>query len=1682
MQSLKSLAHPLAGLFALSVSATSYSMSDTPPPPPPDNGALTQPGPGLGNISYNSNELFKPVSWINRDNGVPPTRAFRKAFGINVGIMIDGYFLAPFAPDSGLGPGGFLLFDVSDPRNIKNVKRIYEPDGRTSEFREVHAIGMAKMNNRRYISIHTTQGIEIWDFTDLNNPQQTSKLNLPGVNAGDYTSVAWQLWWQAPYLYVAGSNQGVFIVDTSDPANPVIANRGNGRPNPVPPAELGGTRVGPIFTMGNQLLVTSMDQQDGWSSLDISDPLNPVLLDRTPDLAQTYYATCFDGTKVHASTRGGGARMVSYDLSDPARFVFENNQIVLDEQLYCGVQDNYVFQGLQNAVYKVDVTNPFSYQNLGGGSLGVSNPDHGQVAPLGNLVFIGNDHGTGSAFMVHDVNPDTKAPWVKQVSPRPDANNQALTSRIGIAFSDTVDYESVNENTLKIIDLSSGSQISGTYSAQLGIVNFSPAQPLKANTQYEIRVLVDGVKDSVGNATDIAYSSRFTTGSAAAASLTYHWPLDVDGRELKSGNQGQNQGGTFAEGGLVFDSNGDQLALATDVSGVLGGSATVSFYLKTTQTGTAEAWYAPGLFGRDDNNGTNDVFWGWLDDQGRMRVSAANDGGIATPAAVNDGQWHHYVMTRNSADGALTIWQDGQRVATGSARSGVFGGASYNEYQTLGRILHKGKTLQGNLDDVRVYNRVLNNAEIAELFAAPVASISAATQNQQQLVGEDGQFRVDLKNARYQGGAAQVSWNFGDGTVSDFSTQTSHSHTLTHRYSQPGHYRVIVTIRTDAGEQTLSFEHTVSYPLTRTAPAASGPIVADANQVYNVNPDNGTVTAINRNTMNKAWEVAVGKDPKTLAVGPDGLIWVAVQADDLLVAVNSSGNITKRIELAYGSGPYGITFTPDGLKGLVTLQNAGELLVFDPANGNELNRLAVNREPRGIAVDSDSGLAYISQFRTSMSLENGDANTTGGAEITLVDLPTMTIDQRIRLANDTTTVDAEDRARGVPNYLNQIVISPDGRRAWLPTTKVNINRGVARDGKALTHETSVRTVVNQIDLISKQERFDDQIDFNDRDSAHAMAFSPAGDYAFVALQGSNNVEIVDAYSGAVRGALDNSGLAPQGVYIDALNQRAYVYNFTSRSVSIFDIKDTLASVSFAPEKIRTVNVVANETLDANVLRGKQVFYNARDTRMSRDGYMACASCHLEGLDDGMVWDFTDRGEGLRNTISLKGRMGDKHGNVHWTANFDEIHDFENDIRFGFGGTGFMANADFEATKNPLGAPKKGKSADLDALVAYVSSLEDYERSPFKTANGKLTAAAQAGEALFNSTGCAGCHSGEVNGINTKRDGARHDVGTIQANSGQGISQPLAGVGFDTPTLHGVWRTAPYFHNGQQPTLEGVVASGHGGASALNAQQQSQLVAYVKSLDGEDKRYFRVKMRDWDECLVAEGSGPDANIGRYNCGSWNDQWWYGDISGRLHSKRDESYCAKGQARDGGWLSVWKCNNNSDQQWDINNFHFRLKQNTNFVMDAHQSQKRQVTMYSNNGQNNQFWLKNFSDFNHLKNANGLCLTATAVSREANVVLENCRNSDLQQWWRDGEGRYHLLRDPNFCLDYKGETNNNGALVVWECNNDWNQYFVLEGKTIRTRRDNNFAVDAFGSTPGSNVGIWSVNGGANQNWTVE
>jgi MYXO-CTERM domain-containing protein len=297
-------------------------------------------------------------------------------------------------------------------------------------------------------------------------------------------------------------------------------------------------------------------------------------------------------------------------------------------------------------------------------------------------------------------------------------------------------------------------------------------------------------------------------------------------------------------------------------------------------------------------------------------------------------------------------------------------------------------------------------------------------------------------------------------------------------------------------------------------------------------------------------------------------------------------------------------------------------------------------------------------------------------------------------------------------------------------------------------------------------------------------------------------------------------------------------------------------------KVATVEV---EGLAPDVLLGKQIFYNARDRRMSRDGYLSCAVCHLDGEHDGRTWDFTDRGEGLRNTTTLLGKRGIGQGRLHWTANFDEVQDFEHDIRNAFKGKGFMADEVFhsENRDETLGGKKTGLSPELDAIDAYLTSLDKVPESPYRNGDGTFTEDAKIGKLLFEGLACDKCHFGPD--MTDSADGRLHDVGTLRNASGQRLGGPLTGL--DTPTLVGTWATGPYLHEGSAATLAAVLdkaieaGDAHGDVKRLSAAQQGQLVEYLLELDGSIPEAGADEVSMGCACsLPAErGSGAKGNV-------------------------------------------------------------------------------------------------------------------------------------------------------------------------------------------------------------------------------
>ncbi len=678
------------------------------------------------------------------------------------------------------------------------------------------------------------------------------------------------------------------------------------------------------------------------------------------------------------------------------------------------------------------------------------------------------------------------------------------------------------------------------------------------------------------------------------------------------------------------------------------------------------------------------------------------------------------------------------------------------------------------------------------------------------------------------GDVLTYSWTFGDGTM---PTPPATTATTTHAFASEGHFQVTCQVSDGVITRSRTRIQTVYEPFTTAPPAASATIVFDAgrNRVWTVNPDAGSIAAIDAGTLVKLFEVPVGRDPRSLALAPDGSVWVSCQRDSQVhVLSGTDGSSIATIALPYGCGPIGIAMAPNGAACYVAASAAGTLLRFDTATRALTGTLALGPTPRAIAISGDSSRILVTRFISPV--DHGEVWEVAASSFTRTRTHLLAFD----------TGEGGDNAtagRGVPNYLMHVTISPDGRQAWIGAKKDNTARGLLRDGKPLGFESTVRSIICRIDLQANAELLPRRRDNDDRELPAAICFTPLGDYAFVAFQGNNRIDVIDSYSNArYATAIDPASLAPQGLCLDPLGSRLYVQGYLSRSVSAYDVSAVTQADAPTATLLGTTPTVASEPLTPQVLIGKRVFYNAADPRMGSSGYISCATCHLDGGHDGRVFDFSDRGEGFRNTTTLHGKRGTGHGRVHWTANFDEIQDFEHACRTDFGGTGFISDAQFAiGTRNqPLGESKAGLSADLDAMAAYVTSLNSIPSSPNRSPTGALTSAGSSGRAVFRRMNCQACHGGAD--FTDSASGLLHDVGTLKPTSGKRLNGPLSRL--DTPTLLGLSDTAPYLHDGSAATLDDVflqapAGSAHGLVADLGAADRWALVSFLAQIDGSE---------------------------------------------------------------------------------------------------------------------------------------------------------------------------------------------------------------------------------------------------------
>jgi YVTN family beta-propeller protein len=299
-------------------------------------------------------------------------------------------------------------------------------------------------------------------------------------------------------------------------------------------------------------------------------------------------------------------------------------------------------------------------------------------------------------------------------------------------------------------------------------------------------------------------------------------------------------------------------------------------------------------------------------------------------------------------------------------------------------------------------------------------------------------------------------------------------------------------------------------------------------------------------------------------------------------------------------------------------------------------------------------------------------------------------------------------------------------------------------------------------------------------------------------------------------------------------------------------------------------------------------------KMSKDAWSSCGSCHPDGLADGVTWFFgTGPRQTIPLDGMFSKQNPDDQRILNWSSVRGSNTDFNANSRATQGGCGFASDL-FDpgqcfaegagTTANPAiydhGIVQGGSDA-LDAQTLWIFAAVRPLRQPQPSNVG-------AGQAVFMAN-CASCHGGAkwtksqifhrdnpaaigqnmatldpgvtrlapappVAGMpaneffsftcNDSTIKYLEDVGTfdvtnpLELRDNAAASTAFGRNGFNSSSLLSINYHAPYLHRGQAQTLEEVfplhtlpAAGGATIAATLNAVQEADLLAFLKSIDG-----------------------------------------------------------------------------------------------------------------------------------------------------------------------------------------------------------------------------------------------------------
>jgi YVTN family beta-propeller protein len=598
---------------------------------------------------------------------------------------------------------------------------------------------------------------------------------------------------------------------------------------------------------------------------------------------------------------------------------------------------------------------------------------------------------------------------------------------------------------------------------------------------------------------------------------------------------------------------------------------------------------------------------------------------------------------------------------------------------------------------------------------------------------------------------------------------------------------------------------------------ASAPLAltSDGGLLLTVNPDSNSISLIETVNFSKLAEVPVGVDPRHIILDESkGRAYVSNRGSGSVsvVDLDDQQEISK---IPVGARPYGLALSPDGSRLYVAEQGTDRLNVIDTASQVSLLTLLTQDRPSALVLSPDGRDLYATHLlRDQISVFVVDPHRT---YLPVVQYNNFTAQSPLSFSETlpelsppiyfTSTIHLFPSS----NLVQSMVLAPDGLRAYLPHTRSN------SDNQNLTFDTTVFPIVAVVDLEAGALLAGEHFDLGTLDAPGVglpfdAALTPDGDELWVVNAASNDLTVIDLTSRQLAAHIE-VGANPRGIVLSPDGATAYVNNTLAGSVSMID------TAAYAVTGVVTSTQIP---LPPVLLRGKRLFHSSDDPRMALNQWISCNTCHFEGEHDGRTWTFGFAGP--RNTTGLLGMI--ETYPLRWSGEWDESADAEFANRKENFGSGLI-EGEINCSPDPPDCvshdPNQGRSEDLDALAAFIDSLQ-MPLSPNHARGEPLNAAEVRGRDIFNDPqlGCVECHPAPL-----FTDKQTHDVGTTTEDE-------RIDSGYDTPTLLGLYDSAPYFHDGSAATLyEALTRPSFGGehdlSAALSETEIKDLIAYLSAL-------------------------------------------------------------------------------------------------------------------------------------------------------------------------------------------------------------------------------------------------------------